>query len=347
MLTYYLLGKHFFIYFHLKRLTTEVFKKKLKITHPNLELLSSYKRTNEKITVRCTIHNHQYETTPHRLVQKHNCIYCYRDRNVGKLRKNTQQLLNELIVASNNRYQFPNINSEYKNNKCKITAICPKHGEFKISINKLLQGQGCKKCAVETSANKKKLSEEELLQRFRKVHNEKYTYVDLSKVYKNIYSKIKIVCPIHGEFQQTVNDHLSGCGCPRCSESRLERDVANYLESSGVIFERQKTFHWLGKQRLDFYLPDYGVAIECQGKQHFKPVEYFGGENQFKLIQKRDLKKNTLCKENNVKLFYIVDDKLYNDDFDNHIYNVNNVISLNEFIRDKTPSFDMPNKHQK
>jgi hypothetical protein len=54
-------------------------------------------------------------------------------------------------------------------------------------------------------------------------------------------------------------------------------------------------------------LPKYNIAIECQGIQHFKPVEYFGGEIAYEEQVKRDKKKKKLCIENNIELRYVVD----------------------------------------
>lgn len=71
--------------------------------------------------------------------------------------------------------------------------------------------------------------------------------------------------------------------------------------------------NWLGKQRIDFYIPKHNVAIECQGIQHFIPKEHLGGEAAFKETIKRDLTKRKLCQENGVKLLYYTDLKNYNN----------------------------------
>ena len=55
---------------------------------------------------------------------------------------------------------------------------------------------------------------------------------------------------------------------------------------------------------LDFFLPEYGVAIECQGGQHFSPTELFGGENFYKLTIKRDEQKKQLCEAHGITIFY-------------------------------------------
>ena len=78
------------------------------------------------------------------------------------------------------------------------------------------------------------------------------------------------------------------------------------------IYEYAPHFLKVGKshQSLDFFLPKYNIAIECQGIQHFEPVDfankgYDWAEKLYLENKKRDKKKNSLCKENGVKLFYI------------------------------------------
>lgn len=47
------------------------------------------------------------------------------------------------------------------------------------------------------------------------------------------------------------------------------------------------------------------VAIEYQGKQHFEPVEIFGGKENFEKQKERDVLKKKLSDENGIKLVYI------------------------------------------
>lgn len=74
---------------------------------------------------------------------------------------------------------------------------------------------------------------------------------------------------------------------------------------------------------MDFYLPQYNIAIECQGEQHYFPVDFAGkGEewaiDKFKQIQKLDEEKLKLCNENGVKLLYIK----FDDDIEVIIKNI-------------------------
>ena len=77
---------------------------------------------------------------------------------------------------------------------------------------------------------------------------------------------------------------------------------------------KYKKFDWLDKQHLDFYLPKYNIAIECQGEQHFEVVKHFGGEDKYEIQQKRDFLKNKLCKENGIKLLYYTNYKKIEED---------------------------------
>ena len=60
-----------------------------------------------------------------------------------------------------------------------------------------------------------------------------------------------------------------------------------------------------GRLKFDFYLPDYNICIEFDGEQHFKPVEYWGGEEEFKKRQIKDKIKTSFCTNNDIKLIRI------------------------------------------
>ena len=76
-----------------------------------------------------------------------------------------------------------------------------------------------------------------------------------------------------------------------------------------VLFEEQKKFNWLKHKKplsLDFYLPEYNAAIECQGIQHFEPQDWFcyRKSNNFNEVLKRDKLKRELCEKHGIKIFY-------------------------------------------
>ena len=78
-----------------------------------------------------------------------------------------------------------------------------------------------------------------------------------------------------------------------------------FFTQQNIEFEPQKKFTWLGRQSLDFYLPQYNVAVECQGKQHFIATNSgWNNTNYLKIIQNLDERKRELCELNDVNLLY-------------------------------------------
>lgn len=95
------------------------------------------------------------------------------------------------------------------------------------------------------------------------------------------------------------------------SETELYYKIKGYLKSKTVVHHH--TDRWLGRQHLDIYIPDLKIAFEYQGKQHFEPVEYFGGEEAFLATQKRDRTKKMKCTRNQVILYPVKDGYAFED----------------------------------
>ena len=60
--------------------------------------------------------------------------------------------------------------------------------------------------------------------------------------------------------------------------------------------------HWLEEQSLDIYLPSQKIGIEYQGKQHYVPIDFFGGEEALQDNLIRDKKKLVACQQTGVRL---------------------------------------------
>jgi hypothetical protein len=80
----------------------------------------------------------------------------------------------------------------------------------------------------------------------------------------------------------------------------------NYIQ---VLFpeytvEREASPAWIGRQRLDIYIPEINLAIEYQGEQHFKAIDIFGGKEALKIAKSRDKEKAEKCIANNVAIIY-------------------------------------------
>lgn len=97
----------------------------------------------------------------------------------------------------------------------KVTIICPIHGEFEQIGHSHLSGNGCSKCSFKKIHNSKILTTDDFIKKAKLIHGDKYdyTYVD----YVNNTTKVKIVCPIHGEFEQKPHNHKRGSECKKCA----------------------------------------------------------------------------------------------------------------------------------
>ena len=220
-------------------------------------------------------------------------------------KKTKEEFIKDARKVHGDKYDYSKV--EYDGAHKKVCIICPKHGEFEQTPHDHLARKGCPKCGIENRSENRTSTKEDFIKKACEKHKGKYDY---SKVdYVNAHTKVCIICPKHGEFEQEANTHLKGSACPKCNLSHLERSVMNYLDENGITYDYQKRFKWLGKQSLDFYLPDYKVGVECQGEQHFFPVDFANKGldlacKEFDKLIKRDKRKKALCEEHGVKLLY-------------------------------------------
>ena len=213
---------------------------------------------------------------------------CYKERFITKA-----------MARHNGKYNYDKV--EYNGSYTKVCITCPKHGDFWQTPSNHLMGCGCKECMIERFS----LSQDTFISRLIGIFGEKY---DLSMaLYKNDKEKVCLICPIHGEFHKLPSNLYRGQGCPKCKVSHLENDIMALLEENGIEYIYQcnsKTFEWLGLQSLDFYLPKYNVAIECQGIQHFKCGGKIFTEEKLKRTKDSDKRKLIKCNEHDVKILY-------------------------------------------
>ena len=281
--------------------TTDEFIAKAKKIHGDKYDYSKvrYVDAKTKVCIICPEHG-KFEQRPSGHLKGYGCPKCAYEVKGKRRRSSLTNFIKKARKVHGDKYDYSKV--DYVNSATKICIICPEHGEFLQTPDVHTRGHGCPKCKGDKISDIKTSTKEEFIKKTRKVHGDKYDY---SKVdYVNNYTKVCIICPEHGEFYQKPFHHTNGHGCPKCNLSHLERNVMKCLDDIGITYDYQKRFKWLGRQSLDFYLPDYNVSIECQGRQHFFPVEHFGGDKGLKNTLERDKRKKKLCEENGIKLLY-------------------------------------------
>lgn len=290
--------------------TKQEFIEKANKKHNNIYDYSKveYKTAHKKIIIICSKHG-DFLQKPSRHLSGDGCSKCS-----GKYSYTNKEFIEKANNVHNYKYDYSLVN--YINNQTKIKIICTKHGTFEQMPHSHLQGFNCPKCYNEH----KLYSTEKFIELSKIKHGNFYDYILVN--YQHSNKKVKIICPEHGIFEQTAGAHIRGVGCPVCKSSKGEKQIRLFLENKKITFIPQHTFEECKNEKylpFDFYLPEYNTCIEFDGLQHFKPIEYFGGEKKLKITKLHDQIKTNYCLKNNIKLIRI----RYNE---NILEKLNNIV---------------------
>lgn len=147
----------------------------------------------------------------------------------------TEQFVEKAKEIHGNKYNYSKV--QYINSSTKIEIICPKHGSFWQSPNNHLSKiRGCPECNGGVALTKEKFVEKAQL-----IHNNKYDYSQVN--YVNSQTKVTIICPIHGEFEQIPSNHLQGKGCPKCKrgvKSNTKEFITKAISIHGTHYNYDK-----------------------------------------------------------------------------------------------------------
>lgn len=252
--------------------------------------LIDYINNRTKVKIVCLDHG-TFEQIPFTHLDGTNCPKC------GKKKIEKVEFVNFARKIHGDKYDYSMV-GEIKNNKQKVKIICVEHGIFDQSFNNhVSKKSGCPSCINRNI----KSNSEEFIEKARKIHGDKYDYSLVD--YKSNKVKVSIVCPKHGIFEQEPASHLRlKCGCRKCRQSKGEIKIIEILESLKIDFIYA---YRVDGFEFDFYLPPFNIMIEYDGEQHYRPIEYFGGEDKFIRQIHNDKIKNEYCHENNIRLIRI------------------------------------------
>ena len=257
-----------------------------------------YVNNHTKVCITCPEHGDFWQF-PQDHIKGRGCSAC-----AGVKKLTTEDFIKKAKDVHGNKFDYSKV--VYKGNEEPVCIICPKHGEFWQTPHAHLSGCDCPKCRYTNAWDSRgRITNEQFIKKAIKVHGDKYDYSKV--IYKNTRTKICIICPKHGEFWQTPSQHLKGDGCPICEESHMEKEIRIFLSEHKIKYEYEKHFDGLGGKSYDFYLPELNIAIECQGVQHFEPIEFFGGKVSFEKRKENDRIKRVFCKNNGIKLLEVTE----------------------------------------
>jgi len=155
---------------------------------------------------------------------------------------NTNQFIEKARKIHGDKYDYSLV--RYLNSQTNVKIICPDHGLFEQRPSNHLFGKKCRKCAFINSSNKQRNTTEQFIEKARKIHGNKYDYSLVE--YNTTHTKVKIICPEHGIFEQKPSNHLNGQRCSAC--------VGNRKISKLSIIENAKKIH---DDKYDYSLVEY------------------------------------------------------------------------------------------
>ncbi len=182
---------------------------------------------SDKVKIKCNKHNYIFEQKLCTHMRGSGCPECKKD----KLRScfSSNSFVKEANIIHKGRYDYQNV--MYKNNRTPISIICAKHGVFKQRPGDHLKGCGCPKCRVDKIKTLRVHKIEDFLRKAKEVHGDLFNYSLVE--YINWRSKIKIICKVHGIFEQEAGSHLRGTGCPSCW-GRISKAEIKWLNELGI-----------------------------------------------------------------------------------------------------------------
>lgn len=246
--------------------------------------------------------------------RKHSTVKCKKCQKVWQFQE-ARKLFNRVNFCCTKDFRDCYDKIEYFSSIYNFTILSINKEKQKITI----QCNACKKISQKTLVTLKQfpdacecksypvLSLEELQNRINDLFPKEYLILESNGANGECLIKhlncgfiFKVKC-----FSDLLNKRHRGC--PKCYQfkSQGEKIIRDFLEEHDISYVPQKTFAPLNKSkyRFDFYLPDYNLAIEYQGEQHYRDNGYF--KDRLDIIQKRDNIKREYCKKEGIDLLEI------------------------------------------
>ena len=259
----------------------------LKLEELNLVRIDDYINTNTSIYHKCKFCDKKFKKKPKEVKNiKCNCLVKKEEYNNRIIQKNIKLIGNYISMRTKSLHNCQSCGLNF------MTA--PKN-----IINSVI---GCPSCSG------------------KKFSTEKYKsllpndIIIKDEIYDGSNKLLTHICNICNKSWKTKPNYIihMKCGCPYCNFSKGEKQIYKFLDKLCIRYEKQKIININNKEyRFDFYLPDINIFIEYDGIQHYEPVDYFGGVDQFKLTVESDNIKNKWCHDQKIDLIrigYMVDD---------------------------------------
>lgn len=306
---------------------------------------SDFKSWKSSVCFICPLHGEQKVRFDY--FKNNGCKKCKLDLSLKKNREKGFDLF--LQICSENEYIPISTFKDYKNENSLLKFICPIHGDIKMTLSNMKSGKRCIKCGYIRRGNNNRIKTNDLIDIIESKNENKLLNPEEYTVAIN--NNLNIICgSCNNIFRTSLNNYRKNetGKCPDCNNSTSmgEYKIAKLLSRYQLDYKKQE--HFDGKCRdinplpFDFYLPYYNLCIEFHGEQHYKPIEFFGGQDAFNVRVRHDEMKKKYCEDNDINYLCIP-----YWDFDNIEEIIVEKLNLSTFITPRTQRKKMIYKQNK
>lgn len=289
-----------------KPITESEWLEKLKILG-NSEYICEgpYIKATEPVTlvhVKGKCGGNRYKVKPTSFLRGSRCPKCSRGEGTKKHTKSNSDWIKEVHDLVGDEFTFL---EDYKGThnpiKVRHNKVECQH-EFKIAPKDFAKHRRCPEC----SRIAKMKTNKQFLEQVKSLAGDEYTFIE---EYKGDNKKIEAIHNLCGyKYSVTPNNFINGTRCSKCNRSKGELAIIEILEELEIYYEEQKTFPGLiniNQLSYDFFIPSKGLLIEYNGRQHYEPVDFFGGEQSFRNQVSNDKIKRQYANDKNYTLLEI------------------------------------------
>jgi hypothetical protein len=251
---------------------TEIFIEKAKLVHGDKYgySLVEYVNAKSKVLIICDKHfPNGFLQSPNRHLCGSGCMKCGLDFQVKSRTKTVEKFIEEGNLRYDNKFDYTEV--EYINAKIPVKIICPIHFDyFQVPEVHLTSTHGCPKCGDEKGGDKNRYTLNEFIDKANLVHDYSYDYSQV--MYVNNNTKVKIICPTCGIFEQLPSGHLDGHKCYKCAKN-LQSDTEKFIQKSEKMFPNKFEYFCTKyvncKTKVDIFCKEHDKIFSKQPNNHF------------------------------------------------------------------------------
>lgn len=213
---------------------------------------TKYIGARDNVIITCPIHGN-FKQSPNSHLNGAGCPDCAIQQIKDKQRFTTDDFIKMSKDIHGDYYDYSNV--DYVNTETKVPIVCPVHGVFLMTPkHHINREQGCPECGKIKIGDTFRSNTLDFIKKSREEHGDKYDYSLVD--YKKTTLPVRIICPIHGEFEQLPQYHLAGSGCPECGKESV---LQSHTYDNDDFIRKSKEIHG---EKYDYSLVKYTVSTD-------------------------------------------------------------------------------------